>query len=374
VIRQDTRSERFDRAFTIKRVIMRFRLRRVLAAVAAFWLVAGVAGCGGEWASGRPQIGFVVQNPTLSFGRELSDGYRAGTRTVGGVDAVVTGPPVSDGVRQVDLFRELTTTARDGIAVAATAPALMARPLADAAKDGTPLATVDAEPAPGSGVKLYIGNDNYELGRLLADEAIKRLPPNSTGKVVLGTLTPGVSNLDQRAKGMRDRFAEKLPTARVVGPFDTQRDPNPLPNLANWRFLVDANRDAVVFLGTGDVDAYNLASIRASTRGTWLAGSCGVDPRNLQGIKDGQLFASVSPEHYLMGALAGRLLAEHARGAKQLPEGWLVTPAQVITSANVDEIIRRQASEVVKSAWFQPRLDQIAGNPAPHLRPLDQAR
>src|SRR2546430_3057032 len=41
---------------------------------------------------------------------------------------------------------------------------------------------VDAKPAATAHVKLFIGNDNYALRQLLADEAIRRLPALATAK------------------------------------------------------------------------------------------------------------------------------------------------------------------------------------------------
>ena len=52
---------------------------------------------------------------------------------------------------------------------------------------------VDMRLTASSGVKLHIGNDNYELGEKLADELMRRLPPDATGTVVLGNTSPGLA-------------------------------------------------------------------------------------------------------------------------------------------------------------------------------------
>ncbi|OLB82510.1 MAG: hypothetical protein AUI14_00540 [Actinobacteria bacterium 13_2_20CM_2_71_6] len=135
-----------------------------------------------------------------------------------------------------------------------------------------------------------------------------------------------------------------------------------------------ANPDALAFLGTGDTDAYNLAAVRTKTGGTWLAGAFDLDPRSLQAIKDGALFASVSPEHFLKGALAGWLEAEHGRAGTPLPEGWLYISGLVVTSANIDGIVARQQSDASKLAWFKPQIEKATSDPGMFLRPLDQAR
>lgn len=350
-------------------------LSRTVAVTFSSGLVLALAlgGCGDDKTSNdRPTIGFVSQNTSRDFSNEMSEGFSAGAQVAGGVEAVVTGPPTHDGLKQVELFRELTTRAKGGVGVSAVAPELLAGPMAEVTESGLPvIAVAGGQIAPGAGVRLLLENDNYELGQMLADEAIKRLPPNSTGKVVLGSNSPAQPALDQRAQGMRDRFVEKMPSLRVIGPLDTQRDAP--PNLVAWQTLVNANPDAVAFLGTGDIDAVNLAAVRESTKGTWLAGGFSLDQRALKGVKDGHLFASVSAEHFVKGAVAGWLLAQHAKQVRQLPEGWLVTPGLVVSSSNVDEIGKRQSSKD-KLTWFRPQVDAVTTALDKHLRPLDQVR
>jgi ribose transport system substrate-binding protein len=358
-------------------MIMLVSPRSVLATVASLGavLALGISGCGGASrptvSSERPEIGYVVSNSDY-FAKDMSEGFRAGAQIAGGVETKVVGPRTTDPPKQVDLFKELTTTAKGGIAVSATSRALLARPLAEAAAEGIPLAVSAGQPPPGSGVKLLIENDNYELGRMLADEAIKRLPPEAMGKIVLGSDRPAHPALEQRARGMREVFATRLPGVRVVGPFDTQQDQR--TNLAAWRLLVDANPDAVAFLGTGDVDAFNLPDVRAGSKGTWLSGGFSIEPHVLQGVKNGHMFAVISPEHFLKGATTGWLLAQRAKGVRALPEGWLATPGLPVTADNVDEIIQRQSAEAAKLSWTKPQLDRITADTAGILRPLEHAR
>jgi ribose transport system substrate-binding protein len=142
-------------------------------------------------------------------------------------------------------------------------------------------------------------------------------------------------------------------------------------NKVAWQKLVAANTAAVAFMGTGDVDAYNLAAIRGEAKAGWLAGGFGLDPRTLEGVRAGQLFASVSPEHFVKGALAGWLAANHAKTGKALPEGWIYTPGLVVTSANIDQIVHRQTSEATKLEWFKPQIDKMTADHKPYLKPLD---
>lgn len=332
-----------------------------------------ITGCGTPADYGSPpRIGFVVKRTQSSCAKELISGFRAGAGLVGELGVTAQGPPGQDGNKEVELFNQLTSTAKGGIAVAASDPALIAPSLATAASNDVQVVSVDSRPAPGSRVKLHIGNDNYELGAMLADELLRHVPPESTGKIILGNTSPGLSGLDQRAKGIRDELTRKRPGVHVMGPFDTQRDPS--ANLDAWQRLVAANPDALAFLGTGDTDASHLAAIRRQATGPWVVAGFGVDPEVVQAVKDRVLVATVSPEHYLKGALAGWVLAQHATGRGSPPEGWIYTPGLAITSANVDEILRRQESEASRAAWYQAQIDAYIADTGQFTRSFDQAR
>jgi ribose transport system substrate-binding protein len=316
------------------------------------------------------QVTLVVANTELNFAKQMAQGFTAGVEEVGGVHARITGPAIVDGARQVQLFREATRTTPAGVAVFTLSPSLFTQPLAQAAADGIPLTAVDNPPPRGSGVDLFIGNDNRELGRLLADQVIAQLPPNASGTVVIGTTSPGVPVLDQRAQGMRAELTTKRPGLTVLGPLDTKQDV--AANLAAWTLIVKANPHAIAFLGTGDADGWNLASIRNNLEAHWIAGAYDLDPRSLDAVKKGDLLL-ISPEHFVKGAIAGRLHAQRIITGIPMPQGWIYTPGLAITSHNVDEIIARQASTTTERAWFAPEINNIITHLPNYLRPLGAA-
>ncbi|MFD5827628.1 sugar ABC transporter substrate-binding protein [Lentzea sp. NPDC060358] len=333
-----------------------------------------MSGCGDEQTSDDPPtIGFLAQNNSRDFSREMSDGFRAGAEIAGGVKVELTGPDTHDGLKQVELLHDLATRAKDGIGVSAVAPELVAEPMAQVVEQGIPvMAVAGGQVAPGSEVKFMIENDGFDLGRTLADVVADELPPGATGKIVIGSNSPAMPALDQRVLGMRTRLLERMPELRVIGPLDTGRDA--VTNLATWQRIADANPDALALLGAGDVDAVNLAAVHAEKKGRWLAASFSIDPLALQGVKEGHLVATISAEHFLKGAVAGWMLAQHAKSGRKLPEGWFVAPGLVVRAANVDEITRRQASESTRLQALRSQIDALTADPLKYLRPLDQAR
>ncbi|WP_430789609.1 sugar ABC transporter substrate-binding protein [Actinoplanes sp. G11-F43] len=345
---------------------------RTVRGALALLLLLGQASCTepDEDAPRNPVVGFVVPNKQLNFSQEMALGFIAGVDQVGRVGHQVDGPNIVDGPRQVALFRDMLKRAPAGVSVFTLSPDLFAEPMAEAIADGVPVIAVDSQALPSAGVDLFIGNDNYELGRLLARTVLERVPTNAGGKVVVGTASPGVPVLDHRAMGIRDEIRENRPGLTVFGPFDTKQEVE--ANRDAWSTLVRVNPTAVAFIGTGDADGWNLADIRRKTEGSWIAGAFDIDSKSLAAVKAGDLLL-VSPENYLKGAVAGRLQAEHARTGKIMPRGWIYVPGIAVDEANVDDVVARQSTVATRAGAFAADLKRIMEDPA-HLRPMTEAR
>lgn len=335
-------------------------------------LVLAGCGSGSDAGSGKTKLGFAVATTSEDFAQQMADGGKYAAAKFATVELQVVGPPGVDGPAEVKLLQDLGRTAVDGIAVENLAPDLFVRPLADLAAKNRRLVAVDTVPLDGSNVSTYVGNDNFAIGRVLAEEAIRLLPAGSSGTVVIGTSVPGVPVLDQRAEGIKAAFAEKLPGVRVLGPFETKIEPT--MNFSIWNGLVKANPTALAFLGTGDQDSYNLAKVKQENNGSYLTAAFDLNAATLQAVKDGVNFATMSPEHFMKGAVSIRLLAEAATANKPLPQGWVDSGALLVTKSNVDEIIARQQSDSAKDSWFSSRLDKFFTELTSHTKPMSQAR
>jgi ribose transport system substrate-binding protein len=343
-------------------------VRRLIAFTVAV-LVLG--GCGSSAGGSGTKLGFAVATTSEDFAQQMADGGKYAASKFDGVEVQVSGPPGVDGPAEVKLLQDLGRTSTDGIAVMNLAPDLFVRPMADIVKKDIPLVAVDTAPLDGSDVHTYVGNDNLGIGRMLAEEAIRLLGPGAGGTVVVGTTVPGVPVLDQRAKGIKEAFAEKLPNVKVLGPFETKIEPT--QNFNIWNGLVKANPTALAFLGTGDQDSYNLAKIKQDNHGTYLTAGFDLNAATLRAVRDGTNFATLSPEHFMKGAVAIRLLADAAKNGKALPEGWIDSGALLVTKDNVDEIIARQQSDAAKDKYFGPRLNAFFKDLDAHLKPLKDA-
>jgi ribose transport system substrate-binding protein len=129
----------------------------------------------------------------------------------------------------------------------------------------------------------------------------------------------------------------------------------------------------LALIGTGSTDGSSIAAVHAETKAGWLGAGFDLQAKTLTGLKNGELVAIASPEHYMAGAVAGWLQARHARDGSPLPQGWVQTPSLVITTKNLPEIIKRQQSDQEKAAWFKPRIDELTAGLLTYTKPLNPA-
>jgi ribose transport system substrate-binding protein len=349
----------------------KLRLACLATALAVPLAACGSSGTGDKTTSDELHVGMAVANISLNFAASMADGAEQAAKHNKNVSLKVVGPPNTDGPAEERLFTTLTKTATDGVVLENLDPPIFTRPAAKAVDAGVPVIALDTSPTPGSKVDTYVGNDNYALGVTLAKEALKRLGDNPKGDVVVGVPNPGTPVLDSRAKGISDTFKAEAPDVKVLGPYQTYSDPG--QNFGAWQSLVNAHRDALAFLGVGDADSYDLAKIKKSQHGKYLVAAFDVDAKTLEYVKDGTLFCTLDPEHFLKGYIAMQLLIDHARG-KDAPKGWFKTPGLVVDSSNIDEIIARQKSPAAAYSYNKSQIKDLLGDVDANMHPLKDAR
>lgn len=347
--------------------------RTLAAALAGLLVLAACDGStgGGAKKTGTLHLGFVYASTTQNPFQEMALGAKAAASADGRVSLNEAAPTGVNGPAEVQLFQAATRNSKDGIALQDLAPDLFVRPLVQAADAGVPTVAVDTAPPKGTKTTLYVGNSNTEVGRGLGEEFVKHVPANARGEVVLGNDIPGLGLLEQRLKGLTAVIAKERPGLKISGPYDSKSEPT--DNYNAWNAIVKAHPNALAYLGVGGQDGVSLPLIEKQTGRRFLAGSCDIDPAALRAVKDGSLFALSSPEHWLKGYVALRLLIEHRRKGTKLPSGWWNPGTLVINSGNVDQVIRRQTDAASRTAYFKALVDKEFANPGAYLKPLSAA-
>ncbi|BCL26312.1 sugar ABC transporter substrate-binding protein [Streptomyces aurantiacus] len=351
---------------------------RTLSGALGVLVLLCATGCGsgegsGGKGGGRLDMGIAVANISLNFAHEMVLGAESAAGHAGNVDFKAVGPPNTDGPAEVQLFQNLTARAEDGIVLENLDPPIFTRPAARAVDRGIPIVALDTAPTDGSKVTFYVGNDNYALGELMAQEALKRLGDDPKGEIVVGVPNPGTPVLDSRAKGITDTFRMEAPGVQLLGPFQTYSDPG--QNHSSWASQVAAHPEALALLGVGDADSYNLAKIKKEKGGKWLTAGFDVDPKTLDAVKDGSNFVTIDPQHFLKGYLSTAMMIESVRdNGGKLPDGWFLSPGGVVDSSNIDEVVARQKSPKAAYDWYKPVIDKLLGDQEAQLKPLKDAR
>jgi ribose transport system substrate-binding protein len=330
---------------------------------------SSAAGGGSSASKGKSpkdvHLAFIYDTTDSNFAQEMSLGAAAAASATG-IQLDNTAPPTADGTDQVKLFNAAEQTSKDGIAMATLFPDLFVRPWTDAHSAGIPEIAVDTPPPTGAPVTFFIGNDNFQLGVQLANEMLPKIP-DSAGQILIGTDTPGLPVLTQRNNGFISVIKSQRPKITFLQ-FNSMQSPT--ANYSSWSSAVAAHPNALAYVGPGSQDAVSLSQIQQKTGKHLLVGACDLDPIALQGVKNGYVEALVSPEHWLKGYLAIALLAQLATKGTPLPSGWWNPGDLVVNSANIDQILARQATPAARTAFFQQEVTAELADPSKYLKPL----
>ena len=326
----------------------------------------GGSGASGGGGSDEAKLAFVYPTTTTNFAQEMALGAKAAADDTPGVDLTESAPANVDGPKQVQLFQAAVRTSKDGVAMMTLTPELFIRPLQQAGDQGVPLVAVDVPPPAGTeeDVKLLIGNSNVEIGQDLAKALLEDIPEDATGDVMIGTDTPGLPVLEQRNEGFMEVMKAERPGLKFIV-FDAKQSPT--DNFNTWSAQVKAHPDAVAYVGPGSQAAVSLSRIQKRTGQKLLVGACDLDKVAMQGVKDGLVKALISPEHWLKGYLAIKLMADAKLEDKPLPEGVWNSGALEVNADNIDEILTRQESAETRSEYFKEEVDKQLSSPDDYL-------
>jgi ribose transport system substrate-binding protein len=356
------------------------------------WLVAvaalALAGCGSanksadsdsgsssssSGASGGAEtanVAFVYPTTTTNFAQEMALGAKQAADDTPGVNLTESAPAEVNGPKQVQLFQAATRTSKDGVAMMTLTPDLFIRPLQTAASQNVPLVAVDVPPPKGAeeAVKLLIGNSNVEIGQDLAKALLPKIPKDAKGEILIGTDTPGLPVLEQRNAGFKEVMQKERPGATFLV-FDAKQSPT--DNFNTWSAQVKAHPDALAYVGPGSQAAVSLSRIqRKPGAKKLLVGACDLDQVALEGVRDGYVEALISPEHWLKGYLAVKLMADASQSGKALPEGMWNSGALTVDKDNIDDIIARQKDPASRAAYFKDVVAKQLGAQDQYLGPM----
>lgn len=284
------------------------------------------------------------------------------------IDLTSAAPDAGDPAKLLPMFQAMAQTQKDGIVLQTLAADPFYRPVKEATEAGIPVIAIDAPPPADAGVELFITNDNKGLGKMLAQEILKQVPADATGEIVIGTNGPSVPPLVMRVEGMIEEITAQRPNVTIVGPLSTMgATGTPSENYTAWDGIIKTHPDALAYLAPGAQDAVSMGLYQQRNNVKILAGGMDLEPPAIQAVQDGFVAAVVSPEHWLKGYIATKLLADHAENGTPIPAGLWDTGGLVVNSSNIDEIAARQADDATMAAALAPVGDEQIANQDQYL-------
>lgn len=297
-------------------------------ALAAIGLV-GFLGCGQQGGNGggdssQPRVAFITNGPASFWDVAEKGALAAGKDHNVQVDVFM---PTDDVAGQKRIIEDLLIKGIDGIAISPIDPAGQTD-LFNSAAEQTILITHDSD-APESDRLCYIGMDNYDAGRICGEVVRQALPEGGEVMLFVGRLDQ--LNARQRRQGVIDAVLGRSPDPNR---FDEPGQPIKEGDYTILDTLVDGFDFAKAKAGASDaiskypdldcmvgLFAYNPPLCLEAVKEADKTGEIKIvgfdeDQTTLQGIIDGEIFATVVQDPYMYGYEAVRVLTELHKGAE----------------------------------------------------------
>ena len=298
----------------------------------------------GESEQSSIRIALVLGATGMEFSGEQQAGALAAVRDLGPhVDLAISGPAQINPGEEVWIFQNAASTLPDAIIVAPIPPSLFTEPALQAIENGIPVAYLMSPPSAGVDEALFVGQKEYEVGRRVANLVADRIglrfpntaPADISGTIVTGTCVPGMENLDDRMQGVREGLAERLPNVRVPPDMNTGNERG--STFALWQQAVQANSDALAFLGACENDLVNLSKIKEDDGRDFEMVAFDTPEAVRNSIKQGTIASAVPPSHFTSAYMAVWIVAQALTNGNAISNGWLETPIRVIDAENIEE-------------------------------------
>jgi ribose transport system substrate-binding protein len=338
---------------------------RRLAVTAILTALFAIPGCTSQkqTASGdaksKPSYAFIT-NGVADFWNHAAAGANKAAGETGADVTVIMPESMTDQTRKID---DLLTRGTDGIAISTIDPANESDILNKAAAQ-TILISHDSD-APQSNRQVYIGMDNYDAGVLCGKTLRKAMPDGGSVMIFIGRMDQ--DNAQRRQRGFIDGLFDRKPDpARnyptsdevksddgkftILGTLTDQFDRAKAK--ANVEDTVTRHPDVAGMVGLFE---YNPPLILEALDRTGKLGKVKVmafdeNAATLQGIKDGNVVATVVQNPYQYGYKSITVLNELHKGNKSVIPGnkFIDIPARVIDSSNLDAFQKELQDEVAK--------------------------
>jgi ribose transport system substrate-binding protein len=309
-------------------------MRKVFIVLACCVLVIGLLLSGSQAEAANYKIALMVKDSTTPFWRYVVTGAQEVAAKLG-CEVIEYAPLQTQNLEEQ--VRQMEDAIQKGVSAICIAPIdsegiIPAIEKANAA--GIPVITTNSKSA-GGDIKTFVGVDNYEAAKTLAQYMMDKL--GGKGNVVIIEGNPARQTSQDRVRGFTE-IIKKYPDVNLLvsqpGMFQRAEAMNIMENILQS----NSNINAVLALN----DEMALGSIQAlqdaGVKGVWVTGFDGAK-EGLEAIVAGTLFASMNQAPFDQGGMAVQAAVDVLNG--KTIDSWIKVGGEVCDAANAAEMLKR---------------------------------
>lgn len=279
----------------------------------------------------------ITHSATIDFWIPLVKGAQDAAAMISAYDPNVkisvthTGPSLFNVAEQVDIMENVIQAGVDGIISTLPDPTAFDDPVQRALDAGIPVIATNADAGPDNPRMAYVGQSDYEAGRVLAQSVINAI--GTSGKIAIGVEDLGHTSLAQRLRGVTDVLDGTDIDYTVL-----QTTPDLTQGAAIFETYLIANPDAKAIISVdANTQSHGVVIRNLGLEDKVISGGWDLVPTTIENIQDGYTKFVIDQQPYVQGfypVLALYLYHEYGIAPASIDSG-----AGVVGPHNIDEVV-----------------------------------
>jgi ribose transport system substrate-binding protein len=311
-----------------------------VAAAGAGVVLLGACGGGGQGGGGQGGGGGETYRLTLIVGVTgdefyitMECGAQAAAQEVG-AELGVQGPEEFSAPEQTPILNAAVQANPDAILIAPTDRTAMVAPIQSAVNQDIPVVLVDTTIEKEEIALARISSDNIEGGKQAGEALAKQI--GEEGKVMVISVTPGISTTDQRQQGFEEAI-KKYPNIEYLGTEYCNDDPVRAASITTSTLRSNPDLKGIfganVFSGqgagtgvrqTGKKDEVSVVAFDAS-------------PTQVEDLRRGNVDVLIAQHPNDIGDRGVRIAVDYLKSGKEPSSKQITTGFTTVTRANLDK-------------------------------------
>ena len=323
-------------------IARRISRREFLGVAAAGAGVAFLGACGGGGQGGGGQGGGGAESYRLTLivgvtGDEFYTTMECGAQAAAqelGAELTVQGPEEFSAAEQTPILNAAVQANPDAILIAPTDRTAMVAPIQSVVNQDIPVVLVDTTIEKEEIALARISSDNIEGGKKAGEALAKQI--GEEGKVMIISVTPGISTTDQRKLGFEEAI-KKYPNIEYLGTEYCNDDPVEAASITTSTLRSNPDLKGIfganVFSGqgagtgvrqTGKKDQVSVVAFDAS-------------PTQVEDLRKGNVDVLIAQHPNDIGDRGVRIAVDYLKSGKEPSSKQITTGFTTVTRANLDK-------------------------------------